>query len=90
METRTFKHDEVVTALLKAQGIHEGLWQLYVRFTLRGTNIGPSNTELLPAGIVAIQEIGITRVAELTNLAVDAAKANPERPAKEPTNRRGR
>src|SRR5687768_2104093 len=34
-----FSFQEVVTSLLKQQGIHEGYWSFYVRFGLSAANI---------------------------------------------------
>ena len=73
-----FKHREVVEALLKKQGIHAGIWGLYVKFGIQGANIGPSADQLLPAAVVPILEIGLQRFEEENSLAVDAAKVNPE------------
>lgn len=73
-----FKHKEVVEALLKRQGIHEGIWGLYVRFGIQGANIGQSDADLVPAAIIPILEIGLQRFKEVNNLSVDAAEVNPE------------
>ena len=79
----TFTHKEVVTALLKEQGIHEGIWAVHVRFGLRALNIGTSEHDLLPAVLIPVLEIGITRVEKENNLAVDASKVNAKsRPKK--------
>jgi hypothetical protein len=72
-----FSYKEVVTALLKAQGIHEGLWALFVRFGLNAANIGPNDEELRPAAIIPILEIGLQKAEKVSNIAVDAAKVNP-------------
>jgi hypothetical protein len=72
-----FSHKEVVTALLKAQGINTGIWGLHVRFALKAANIGGSDADLLPAALVPILAIGIQKVDKLNNLAVDAAVVNP-------------
>lgn len=72
-----FSHKEVVTALLKAQGLHEGIWGLYMKFGIAGANVGPTPTELHPAAIVPVIEIGLQKFDEVNNLSVDAAKVNP-------------
>jgi hypothetical protein len=78
-ETKVINFDfkEIVELLVKKQGIHEGYWQFTVEFGLGAANLGPSSAELRPAAVVAVAKIGITRVDELTNLAVDAAVVNP-------------
>lgn len=76
-----FTHKEVVEALLKKQGIHEGIWGIYIKFGIRGPNIGPSPNNILPAAIVPILEVGLQRFEEENNIAVDAAKVNPRQAA---------
>jgi hypothetical protein len=73
-----FKHTEVVEALLKKQGIHEGIWGLYVRFGLQAANMGPNPNELMPVAIVPLMEIGLQKMDVEGSLAVDAAKVNPQ------------
>lgn len=74
-----FSHQEVATALVKAQGLHEGLWSLSVSFGFGAINIGsdPNAGDLSPSGIVQVQKIGLQRTTEKTSLAVDAAEVNP-------------
>lgn len=73
----TFTHKEVVTALLKQQGIHEGIWQLIVNFSLGAAFVGPNDGELNPAAVVPVSHIGIQKTDRVTNLSVDAAEVNP-------------
>lgn len=73
----TFKHTELVELMLKKQGIHEGIWGLFVNFGFSATNIGPSDTDLSPAGIVGILAIGLQRFDKESTIAVDAEKVNP-------------
>jgi len=73
-----FKHTEVVEALLKKQGIHAGVWGLYVRFGLSAANVGASGADLMPAAIVPLLEIGLQKFEQENNLAVDAARVNPQ------------
>ena len=72
-----FKHKEVVEALLKQQGIHEGIWGLFVRFGLQAANIGASPADMMPAAIVPLLEIGLQKFEQENNMAVDAARVNP-------------
>ena len=72
-----FSYKEVVTALLKAQGIHEGKWALFVRFGLNAANIGGNDDDLRPAAIIPILEIGLQKAEKETSVSVDAAKVNP-------------
>jgi len=72
-----FSHKEVVEALIKQQGIHEGIWGLWVKFGIQGANVGAGLTNLVPAAIVPVLEIGLQKFEEVTNLSVDAAEVNP-------------
>jgi hypothetical protein len=81
-----FSYKEVVTALLKAQGIHEGLWSLFVRFGLNAANIGENEESVRPAAIIPVLEIGLQKGEKENNVTVDAAKANPKPPSTKPPN----
>jgi hypothetical protein len=74
-----FSHKEVAEALVKQQGIHEGLWGIYIEFGIGAANIGatPEGDNVVPAAIVPIQKMGIQRFDEPSNLTVDAAEVNP-------------
>lgn len=73
----TFSYQELVTLMLKQQGIHEGLWALSFNFGLQAANAGPNSSELKPVAIVAVLNAGIQKVSEASNLTVDAAEVNP-------------
>lgn len=73
-----FSHKEIVTALIKSQNIHEGIWGLYVEFGISAANVGPNQEDIQPAAIVPILKIGIQQFKSLTNISVDAAEVNPE------------
>ena len=72
----TFK--EVAEALLKQQGIHSGIWALYVRFGLKAANVGADDSDVRPSAIIPILELGLQKAEKESNIAVDAAKVNPE------------
>jgi hypothetical protein len=78
----TFSYKEVVTALLKEQGIHEGLWALFVKFGLGALNVGENDESIRPAAIIPILEIGLQKAEKENNISVDAAKVNPKPLAK--------
>ena len=79
-----FSHKEVAEALVKQQGIHEGLWGITVEFGFNATNISldPTGTTLMPAGVCLVQKIGLTRFEKPNNLTVDAAEVNPAEASK--------
>jgi hypothetical protein len=39
--------------------------------------VGPTDTELQPAAIIPVLEIGLQKFEKETNISVDAAKVNP-------------
>jgi hypothetical protein len=73
----SFKHVEIVELMLKKQGIHEGIWGLFIRFGMGASNVGPSEAELMPAAIIPVLEIGLQKFEKVTNLSVDASQVNP-------------
>ena len=73
----TFTHKEIAETLVKRQGIHEGLWGIFIKFGIKGMNVGSSDADLLPAAIVPVVEIGLQRFEAENNLCVDASKVNP-------------
>lgn len=76
----SFSHKEVATALVKAQGIREGIWGLFVKFGIAGMNVGPNDDELNPTALVPILSLGLQRFDKVNALSVDAAEVNPPQP----------
>ena len=74
-----FSYKEVAEALVKKQGLHEGIWGLFIKFGMNASNIGPNEDELKPAVIIPIMEIGLQKFEKENNLSVDAAVVNPEK-----------
>ncbi len=76
----TFSFKEIAEALVKQQGLHEGLWAIRVEYGLTAANIGTveGSKDATPAAIVPIIKLGIQRGSEDNNLTVDAAKVNPK------------
>jgi hypothetical protein len=86
-----FSYQEVVEALVRKAGIHEGNWGLFVRFGLAAANLPTApGPQFSPAAIIPIQEIGLVRQDETTNLTVDAATVNPLNAAHQPARQRKR
>jgi hypothetical protein len=69
-----FTYKEVVESLIKRYGIKEGIWGIYIRFGIHGANLGPSASEVRPAAIIPVLEIGLQKMEEESNIAVDASK----------------
>ena len=76
----TFNYKEVVEALVKQYGLHEGIWGLWVRFGIKAANIGETDTEIKPAAIIPLLELGLQKFEKENNISVDASKVNPELP----------
>ena len=75
----TFSHKEIVEALIKKQGLHEGLWSLYVEFGLHAANLsGPIGNEAVPVAIIPILKMGLQQGKIEDSLTADAAKVNPK------------
>lgn len=72
-----FSFKEVVTALIKAHDIHEGIWGFIVNFGMNAQNVGPNENELRPAAFIPILSVGLMKADKENNLCVDAAKVNP-------------
>ncbi len=79
-QQRTYTHRQLAEILVKDQGIHEGLWGLYVEFGIAGTNLAnPKDGTVNPAAIVPVIRIGIQPFREASSMTVDAAEVNPAR-----------
>lgn len=72
-----FSNKEVATALVKAHGLHEGIWGLYLKFGISGTNIATGPDQIFPAAIVPVIEIGLQKFDEENSISVNAAEVNP-------------
>jgi len=79
VQTITVTHKELVEALITHQGYHEGIWQLYVEFGISATNMQTGSDQILPAAIVPILKIGLTKVGAEGPIAIDAAKVKPKK-----------
>lgn len=79
VEEFKFSFREIVEALIKQQGLHEGIWMLAVQFGIGAANIQDpeKGTDPVPAAIVPIISIGLQKKPELNPLAVDASVVNP-------------
>jgi len=78
-QTITFEYKEIIEALLKYQGIHEGIWALHLEFGLQvgNINVNPPEEKLVPGLIIPLLKIGIGKTEKAGGISVDAAKVNP-------------
>lgn len=74
-----FKYNEVIEALIKQAGLHEGRWQLIMHFSLTGANMGPSESEIVPGAALAVTAIGLQKAPPNApaSLTMDASVVNP-------------
>jgi hypothetical protein len=75
-----FTLKEVATALVKEQGIHEGLWRVEFEFVLGAGMFGPTSAESKPGGFIQINNMQLSRQAADSKdsvSTVDAAVVNP-------------
>ena len=78
-----FTYPEVVEALIKKQGLHEGRWAIYMEFGIAAANAGPTPEQAVPSAIVPVIKVGLQRVDADKTLpgTLDAAVVNPAAPA---------
>lgn len=72
-----FSYKEVATALIKQQDLHEGIWNVSLKFALGAIMGGPTAEQAVPTAMVPVVSIGLNKVDKEGNTAVDAAKVNP-------------
>lgn len=79
MEEHHFTYNEVVTALIKNQGLHEGIWMIGLKFAIGGANVKNPETKEgpVPAAIVPVVGISLIKKDSINPLALDAAVVNP-------------
>jgi hypothetical protein len=75
----TFKHQEVLEALIKKAGLHEGKWQLSLSFGLSALNMGPSPDQMVPGAAIGVLNFVLLKAQAESpeSLVADAAVVNP-------------
>ena len=76
-----FSYKGLAIALVKAQGLHRGIWRVYVKFGQPGglnARHQAHGNQVFPSVVVPILEVGLVADTELSDLSVDAAVINPE------------
>ena len=81
VESYIFTHKELIELMIKASSIHEGEWMLQVNFGLTAGNFGLSDGSYVPAGIITVDQLGLTRAkaGAPKSLVVNASDVNPRR-----------
>lgn len=74
-----FTHKELAEAMVKKQGLHEGIWGISIKFGLGAIHAAEQSQggEVLPAAVIPVMAIGIRKFDEENSLSVDASKVNP-------------
>lgn len=76
-----FDLQELTTALIKHQNLHDGLWIAGFEFGFGAMHVGPSPNDVKPAAFVQVNKVVLVRppegMQENANLIVDASKVNP-------------
>ncbi|MDE1971337.1 MAG: hypothetical protein KGI50_07225, partial [Patescibacteria group bacterium] len=68
---------EVLALLLKARGIHEGLYTARVQFQIGLGQFGVNPQDVYPTAMIGVSHIGFSEVKEMNPLTVDASIVNP-------------
>jgi hypothetical protein len=72
-----YSHKELAEVLVKAQGIHTGIWGITIKFGLGGIHAASAPNEFHPAALIPVLSVGIRTFDEENNMTVDASKVNP-------------
>ena len=92
----SFSHRELTIALIKEQGLREGLWMVSFEFNFGAGLFGTPPEDVKPSAFLQIARVQLVRQSEplpqSSSLVVDAAQVNPEqrpqRPASSPRAKR--
>jgi len=78
--TYTFDLKEATIALIKQQGLHEGVWFIGVEFNLGAGMTGQGPDDIKPSAILQINRLQLARVppdSPTFAVGVDASEVNP-------------
>ncbi|WP_027802254.1 hypothetical protein [Paraburkholderia dilworthii] len=75
--------EDLIAALLRDQGIHDGHWALNIEFSATGAAVKPQDqpTRTLPGLIVSVNSATLAAADPSAQGAVDAAAVNPRKSA---------
>ena len=73
----TYQWIQVAEALVRAQGLHEGLWRVGMQFDLRAANVTIAKDVMVPGAFLPVVHVNLVRVETADYLTVDAAVVNP-------------
>jgi hypothetical protein len=81
----TFPLTEVTEALIKAQGIDSGVWDIAIEFALTAGLMGPTPEGALPTALLQVNKVLLIKHADdqpFNHTTVDAAATATKQPAK--------
>lgn len=74
---------EITKILIKHYGVHDGIFDLAIEFTVGFGPIGPNEEELYPGVALGIRKLGLAKADGTNNPnAVNAAEVNPAKKSK--------
>jgi hypothetical protein len=72
--THSLSWEEIARCIFRDKGITSGLWKVGVELGFAAANAGPSSPEIVPAGMVAVRAVVISRASEPGPLTYDASQ----------------
>lgn len=66
--------EEIARCIFRDKGITSGLWKVGVELGFAAANAGPSSSEIVPAGMVAVKAVVISLASEPGPLTYDASQ----------------
>jgi len=72
-----YSHKVLAKILIVQEGIHEGHWQIDLKFDVRSKNVILEKGESFPGMLLTALNVGLLRQDKETERSVDASKANP-------------
>lgn len=78
----SFDYRELATLMMRESEVHEGFWQVVVRFRMSGGTFGFASEEALPTGMFGVERLELQRITGPSDqhppLTFDAAELNPK------------
>lgn len=74
-----YSHKDLITLLLKDQGIHEGMYDISIELQIAVGGFGPTPEQVLPGAMLGVSRIGIAKAHQVGPNTVDAAVVNPKK-----------
>lgn len=65
--------------LIKHYGLHEGLYDISIEFSIGIGAVGPTKELMSPGAMIGVQKIGLVHALEKGPLTIDASLVNPQK-----------